>query len=72
VAWQSVAKAAAAWRVAGFFYMNQALTRALQTFSSRETPKKMFHGEKINVFLTPPPEVFEKKIEGLIFGWNFF
>jgi hypothetical protein len=72
VAWQNVARAAAAWRVAGFFYMNQALTRALQTFSSRETPKKMFHGAKINVFLDPPSEVFGKKNERVIFGWKLF
>jgi len=54
-AWRSVASLAAAWRVAGFFYMNQQLSGVLKTFSTRETQKKMFHGGKKWLFLDPPP-----------------
>jgi hypothetical protein len=71
-AWRSVASIAAAWRVAGFFYMNQQLARGLQNFSTRETQKKMFHGEKINVFLDPPPWVFGKKNGRVIFSGKLF
>jgi hypothetical protein len=64
VAWRSVARAAAAWRVAGFVYMNQALTRGLQYFSTRETQKKCFTALKKRLFLDPlHPRFLEKKME---------
>ena len=54
-AWRSVASIAAAWRVAGFFYMNQQLARGLQNFSTRETQKKCFTELKKWLFFDPPP-----------------
>ena len=66
------AKREAARSAVGLLLINQQLSGGFKTFSSRETQKKCFTEEKINVFSDPPVRVFEKKIGRLIFGWNFF
>jgi hypothetical protein len=72
VAWRRSGAALCSVAQRGFFYMNQLLSGGLQNFSSRETQKKMFHGNKKWLFLDTPPWVFRKKNEVVISSWNFF
>jgi len=64
VAWRrSGAALCRAWR-RGFLYMNQALTRGLRYFSTRETQKKCFTALKKRLFFDPHhPRFLEKKMK---------